>query len=345
MIWPERVVGRLVAETDDDLGDLEEWLDEIEFGEEPLNLSTADLDACWDRLVGYSRDELYPSFEEELRLMMGELAELLDVDASTDVDQAALISVVFREHLEKLGRAPSGLWKAELLADRASNALGEFEMWRSLDPVPAAAKVLQELTSLLDECDELIAQSRSIPTRRHTSATSAICSARVEDPDQVIARVDRFFDLEQRARRESGNSPSLDELMYVAVAGVTAYGAKADAAGIQELMRRIRLLAEPAGESLPVPLLHVWSQALTNVDPAFSQMLALQMLQDTWIEGTTPTDSAFEAAFALFEATVSLDDAEGVEALVVKWVPMALEAPPGDGASAWLDLIDEVETE
>ena len=234
--------------------------------------------------------------------------------------------------------------EAVLLADRASNAFAGYEMWSSLDPEGAEGQLRDELGALVQECDRLAGVTQSSAARRQLAATGALCATRSEEPPRVLARVERFFEFQARARRESGDEASLDELVSVAAAGVAAHGATANAAGMQELMRRMRVLAEPAGGSLPGELLEVWSRGIRDLDPSFAQMLASQMLHDEWVEGTPPSDTAFRAAYAVFDATAVLGEGEHLDALVRQWLPLALASPPCAGAQAWLALIDEVGT-
>jgi hypothetical protein len=129
-------------------------------------------------------------------------------------------------------------------------------------------------------------------------------------------------------------------LLSVAAAGVNANAARGDADGVMEVMRRVRLLAEPAGGSLPAEFTLVWARALQQLDPAFAQMLGLQMLSELRMDGEAPTDQVFYAAHEVLAATLNLGDSAAADRMANEWIPLALAADGGEGAQLWIELLD-----
>ncbi|MBK7904627.1 MAG: hypothetical protein IPJ97_18200 [Proteobacteria bacterium] len=52
----DRVSGWFPNASDDEMMEIEEWLDEVEYGEDPIELEPADLDELWDRIVVLAGD-------------------------------------------------------------------------------------------------------------------------------------------------------------------------------------------------------------------------------------------------------------------------------------------------
>ena len=336
----DRVSGWFPNASDDEMMEIEEWLDEVEYGEDPIELEPADLDELWDRIVVLAGGSMHASLEREVRMLLGELTEIADTASSGHEDSPEPISVRLREHLRSVGKGPSGSWEATLLSDLAENACAAFEVWVHLDPGSAVEQLRSELGAAMEACDRLGAETRSLTTRRILASTTALCSYRLGLSDRAIERTELFFQLEQQARRESGDGASLRELQSVTLAGVNAFASKRDGDGVAEVMRRIRLLIEPAGGMLQPEFVEMWSDAMRDLDPPFAQMLALQLLRDVQATTGEHSDEAMAAAHTLMAATVRVGDAEATQRLVEEWVPLVLDAPLGAGAQIWLESID-----
>jgi hypothetical protein len=336
----DNVAAWLPEESDDDIADIEYWLEELEYGEEPLSLDFADLDKLWERIVLLAGGALHTSLERELRLLLGEVSTLADeLSADTD-DVADLLPTAFRLHLQAQGRNPSGVWEAALLRDRLENAHRTIQGWAVLDPSAASAAFNTEVAAIARDCTSLANSTRSLPTRRMLSSTAALCAFRLGNTREAIAFTESFFELERQAQRESASLASVDELASVTFAGVSSYAAESDSAGVAEVMRRVRLLAEPAGGMLQSVFVMMWSKALLELDPAFAQMLAMQMLRNVQDETEIHSDDALAAAHALLAASAAAGDLEMMQALVDEWAPIALASDSGPGAQLWLDVME-----
>jgi len=74
-----------------------------------------------------------------------------------------------------------------------------------------------------------------------------------------------------------------------------------------------------------------------------AQMIAAQILRDVGDgQSDSPTDEAFLASFSLFLASLALGEVEGAEARAQRWIPLAMDAEPGEGSQSWLGASDEI---
>ena len=283
-------------------------------------------------------------FEREARQLLGEAAESADRYEADDVDRPDLVCTALREHLVSMNRHPWGAWfQIRLLNDKVDNALRDYATWRTMEPSEAAEGLLERFTVLRHEAEQFVEQTSSISARRSGTAIAAICASRIDGADSVISLVDRYFALAAQARRESFSEPTLDELVFVASAGLPTYFSAQDADGVRELWRRLRSTAEMLGESMPLALLHLLSQGLREHDPAMAQMIAAQILGDVWDgESDSPTDEAFLASFSLFLASLALGEVENAQALAQRWIPLATDAEPNKGSQSWIGVIDQI---
>ena len=339
----DNVAAWLPEASEVDIADIEAWLEELEYGEEPLSVDLADLDNLWDRIVLISGGLLHTSLERELRLLLGEVSTLADELSADSDDVADLLSTAFRCHLQAQGRSPSGVWEAALLRDRLENAHRTVQGWADLDPTAASAAFNSEVAAIAQDCASLASSTRSLPTRRMLSSTTALCAFRLGKTREAIAFTESFFELERQAQRESASLASVDELASVTFAGISSYAAESNSAGVAEVMRSVRLLAEPAGGMLQSVFVMMWSKALLELDPAFAQMLAQQMLRNVQDETGVHSDDALAAAHALLAASAAAGDLDMMNALVDEWAPIALSSDSGPGAQLWLDVM-EMET-
>jgi len=260
MINPDGVIYWLVDAPADVISNLEEWLDDLEYGEEKVSVTVDELDSWWEQFARFGGGYMCTSLEREARLLLGQVAELADRAEADDVDRPDLVCVTRREHLLAMGRNPSGVWRIGLLTDKVDNAFRGYATWRTLEPSDAAQCLRGRFRALRHEAEQVVEQTSSIPARRGGTAIAAICASHSDRADAVISLVDRYFAFAAQASRESSSEPTLDELVFIASAGLTAYLSAHDADGVRELWRRLRSTAELPGESMPVALLHLWSQ-------------------------------------------------------------------------------------
>jgi len=343
MINPDEVIHWLVDAPDEVICDLEEWIGDIEYGDKAISVTTAELDSWWEQFVLLGGGTMCTSLQREARLLLGQVAEVADRAEADDADRPDLVCVARREHLVTMDRNPSGVWRITLLTDKVGNALREYASWRTLEPSEAAQCLLDRFRILRHEAEQIVEQTPSIPARRGGTAIAALLASRTDGADAVTSLVDKYFALAAQARRESSSEPTLDELVFVASAGLAACLSAHDADGVRELWRRLRSTAELPGESMPLALLHLWSQGLREHDPAMAQMIAAQILRDVWDgESDSPTDEAFLASYSLFLATLALDEVDGAKELAQRWIPLAMDAEPSEGSQAWLGAIDEI---
>jgi hypothetical protein len=333
------VAGWLPSRHDDVVAGIECWLYELEVEEGWATLEPEDLDELWDLVVDLAGGSLHVSLERELRLVLGEVAALADLAAGADEDAADEVSVEWRLRLQQQGRQPSGIWEAALLADKLLNADRAHNSWAALEPSAARAAFAAELSAIAEACAALAASTRSVAARRMLASTSAFCAYRRGDVDTAIALVEEFFNLERQSQRESSRTASIDELVSVAFVGVNAFAGRRDAAGIAEVMRRVRLLAEPAGGTMHPVFVEMWSTALCDLDPAFAQMLAHQMLADVQAETGLHSDESMSAAYALLLSTAAADGDDAAQTLFDVWFPIALGSGPGPGARVWVESV------
>ena len=334
-----RVAAWLPDANEEEIDEIDDWLCELEYGDDPIELRPDDLDAFWDRIVALAGGSLDRSLEIELRMLLGDLAALAD-GATVGDDIADVVSVEFRSRLKAADRNPSGVWEAALLADLLENAYRAHEVWRRLDPDSATIELVAQVSKIASECEALSKATRSIATRRMLASTSALCAFTLGDTAASIGNVELFFQLEQQTRRESGPVATNEELLGVTLAGVNAYAAQRDGAAVTELMRHVRLLAEPAGELLQPEYMHIWSAALLDLDPPFAQMLAQQMLRDVQETFGPHSDDAMFAAYSLFQSTVVVGDEAAIETLINEWLPIAMESGHGPGGQLWLQSVE-----
>ena len=324
------------------IDELYSWAESAEDDEGAGTKATsAEFTGWWARLSAAAGGAMPHSMQTDVKAMFGEVAWLADQDGTLDnVDALGVVGVQCREDLIAVGLAPDGPWRADLLADKLERAMSIAERSSALDSSWSQDELQQSLHELLDSCDDLLGSTRSTRTRRAVEAVAAVCALRVLGPDEALVRVQRFFDLDRQAERESGAESSWSELTYVALAGVTAHAVLGNRAGIQEIMRLIRQRAEPAGGSLPTVFMRIWARGLRDLDPALAQMIARQLLLDLYEDAGERTDAAFGAAFLLLESSLAVGDQELADELVNEWMPLALEAPHGQGSQAWVNSFE-----
>ncbi len=334
------VASWLADAADDDLAEIADWLDDLEFGDGLIGFQPSDLDGFWDTLERLSGGTMHHAFERDARGLVGQIAELADLATPDSEDVPDLVSIRFREHLRSSGRSPTGVWEAALLADMAHNATIAFDVWAQVDPEPAREQLRSEMHAMLESCRRLSSEMRSLAGQRLLASTSSLCLYRLGRFEESIERAGSFFRLERQCRRESGSLVSLDELVAATAGGVNSYASLGDADGVAEVMRRVRILAEPAGGVLQPVFLHVWSNAMMSLDPAFAQMLALQRLNDVQEATGAHSDEALGAALTLMEATALAGDGDAANQLAEEWAPLALNAEHGPGAQMWINSIN-----
>lgn len=330
---------------EEDVDDLYGWVDGVDEDGEPLpEVTVSEFAAWWSRLSRTVGGEMPNSMQTDVKAMFGELAWGADLARSDATNVTpGFVSVCLRERLIEVGLAPSGMWRAELLADRLKNALIAHERWVGFDEVERNQQLDEMLAILLEECNELIGSTLVLRARRLASAVAAVCAYRLGTPADVLLRVGRFFDYERQAKRERGDECSWEELTYIALAGVTAHASMADAAGVQEIMRMIRQRVEASGGTLPPVFLAIWARGLRHVDPALAQMVARQLMIDVYDEERGRTDAAFGAAFLLMENSLFAGDQDLADELSNEWMPLALEAEYGAGSQAWISAFGHAE--
>jgi hypothetical protein len=321
-----------------DVDEVECWLEELEGSDGPAP-TPADLDWLWGRIVELAGGSLDAELEREARLLLGEVAEFGDFLSESEVDDAGAVPVRLRVHLRSLGRHPRGVWEAELLACQFENAWGSYESWMEIEPEAAGREFAEHLDVLAAELAALAGSTRRVLVRRMVTSTSAVVAFHQGDVDGAVKACESYFALAAQTLRESGRSPSLQELVAVTFAGVHGYAARGDADGVAEVMRRVRRYAEPAGENLPPLLMEIWSSALLDLDPAFAQMLAEQGLRDVQEATGQRSDDAMQAAFSLFLAAVAANDVSASKQLLNEWAPVAVDAGSGLGASQWMAFL------
>jgi YD repeat-containing protein len=328
--WLHNVPGELA---DDELADLHRWADGVDEEGEPLaEITAADFSSWWSRLSGVAGGEMSHSVQTDVKAMFGEFAWGADQADNRLADlMPDFVAVDLRQSLVEIGLAPGGMWRAELLADRLKNALIAHERWVGFDDAERNRQLDESLAALLEDCNELIGSTLVLRARRLASAVAAVCAYRLGTPEDVLLRVEQFFDYERQAKRERGDECSWEELTYVALAGVTAYASLEDASGVQEVMRLIRQRVEPADGTLPPVFLSIWARGLRHVDPALAQMVARQLMLDVYDEEQGRTDAAFGAAFLLMESSLFAGDQDLVDELVTNGclLPLSLLTEPG----------------
>lgn len=339
-----------------------DWLDEITRGridwfddwliyweDSPRDADFAGFDNCWRNIQRVAGGSLLRSNEIDVRRLFGSIAECHDWAHSPLQDDVRLHHVDAREALITVGVAPSGVWEARLIGDLFENAHITYQSWRELDADAATAQLAGDVDMLRSRAEALIATSLSIPARRSAHAVAAVCAMHTANPTDVDHHVDSFFVLDQQAVRESGSEADERDLLFVTLAGATVRATRGDRDGVQELMRKVRQRAEPAGERLPHAYMAMWSSALMTLDPLYAQMLAEQLLIDETADGFT--DDSFAAAYLLFQASVAVGDEEKIVDLLTFWSLAALDVEGGPGVQHWLnhvkvdpdDDVDDVE--
>lgn len=323
---------------DEEIREIEDWLDEIEFTNALSLFGLDELDEFGDRLM-----ELVPmpsmGFDRELRILLGELALRADELVGGDDDLPDELPVRFRQHLLATDRAPFGPWEAALIADQLENACRARQVWCSVDP-PAAQNLLEsEVTAIRARCAESAERTQSVVARRMLSSTAAFCAFLLNLFEEATTCADQFFELARQARRESGDNVGPDELMTAACAAVRSHVVRRDTGRVTETMRRVRIVAELSGETMSSQFIELWASALMDLDPQFAQMLSLQWLRDAQEASGDHSDEALAAAHSLLTATRQLDDADATARLVDEWAPIALEADHGRGAQLWLESL------
>jgi hypothetical protein len=324
---------------EEDVDDLYGWAEGVDDDGEPLlEITASEFTTWWSRLSRAVGGEMPNSMQTDVKAMFGEVAWGAD-QASSEATNVGpgFVAVGLRERLVDVGLAPGGMWRAELLADRLKNALIAHERWVGFDDAERNRQLDESLAAILEDCNELIGSTLVLRARRLASAVAAVCAYRLGTPQDVLLRVEQFFDYERQAKRERGDECSWEELTYVALAGVTAHASLEDVTGVQEVMRLIRQRVEPAGGILPPVFLSIWARGLRHVDPALAQMVARQLMLDVYDEEQGRTDAAFGAAFLLMESSLFAGDQDLVDELVNEWMPLAIEAPHGAGSQAWIN--------
>lgn len=319
----------------EELDEIDGWLADLEDGDGPRP-GPEDLDWLWDRIVDLAGGSMSVEIDREARWLLGEVAALGD-DLSASDDGADAVPTGLRVHLRSLGRHPAGEWEAVLLADLFDNAWSTYESWSQLDPDAAAGEFAGRVEEIAATAMALARSTRSPVVQRMLASTRAAVAFRQGDLDGAIGLVEEFFVLARQTSRQSDGAPSLHELVMVALAGVNAHAVRGDADAVSEVMRRVRVYGEPAGENLPAVLMEIWSLALLNLDPGFAQMLARQVLIDEQTVTGEHSDESMRAAFALLMASVAVGDEDTAERLAHEWVPVAFEAGSGLGARLWMD--------
>jgi hypothetical protein len=339
----DRVVEWL-AEIDDEVADeLAQWLEDC--GQDPSGFEVDAFERWWLRLERAAGGRLSHSVETDVRAMLGAVAEDCDLLMLDDHDAPEMYGVSVRSGLRSSGRAPSGVWEATFLGDLVENAAMAYNSWFSLDPDAATSRFRNELEMVSAGCAALIGSTSSLAARRTAQSVAAVCALHTSGPSAALQHVESFFELDRQVTRESGRSAPVRDLQYVASAGTGARARLGDLVGVHEVMRRVRQLAEPAGESLPATLVKVWARALAGLDPEFAQLLARQLLLDTHTDGEDRSDIAFAAAHLLFQVSMNAGDLDTAALLAAEWAPAALGAPHGPGSLAWLAIMEADEDE
>lgn len=325
-----------------------DWAEGVgdEDGESVWCVSPGDFASWWKRLSDAVDGTMPKSMQTDVKALFGEMAWRMDAEADQrDADRVLNVAVHFRENLIASGLAPGGTWLAELLVDRLENAWLEYAQWAEFDQAARAERFSESLRGVLASCDELVSDTASIPARRIATAVAAACTLWVSGLEDALERTARFFELERQAERENGDESSWAELTYVALAGVTANARLGNADGVHEVMRRIRRRAEPAGGTLPARFMSIWARGLRDLDPPLAQMISQQLLRDVYDGGPNRTDAAFAAAFLLAEMSALAGDHSLADRIANEWMPLALEAPHGEGSQMWINAFEGWESD
>lgn len=320
------------------VADIEEEIWAWREGDEGVSIT--DFDSLWRRLTQLGR-LAEPGGARVANEAIAALAQELDVANSVEVDDVEISrGTLFRRTLTRSGLHLGGRILCELLTDELWNELvsEEFSQVGGLQEVESFS---DRVAAIRDQALAELPATASRATQRSLCAIGACCALVLSDYDLMIAMSSRFLEMEAAARRESGDVASLQELLWVTQAGVAGRALHADGEGVDEFMRRIRIVAEPAGESLPLDLLRVWNDALQGLDPDAARAQAMRMLSDLSASNSDDSSDVLEAALRLADATLAIGDIETTEKLVNYWMPRALEADHSEGAKAWWERLKE----